>query len=72
MRSIRSLAYGADPDGGASSRTLSRGTLRRRGPRVLPLCRAMTEPQRILPIRRDYNRFVADETLEDYALRFTA
>jgi signal transduction histidine kinase/purine-cytosine permease-like protein len=32
----------------------------------------MTGPQRIIPIRRDYNRFVADETLEDYALRFTA
>jgi len=28
--------------------------------------------QRILPIRRNYNRWVADETLEDYALRFTA
>ncbi len=28
--------------------------------------------QRIIPIRRDYNRLVADETLEDYALRFTA
>ncbi|GEP12071.1 hybrid sensor histidine kinase/response regulator [Methylobacterium gnaphalii] len=26
----------------------------------------------ILPNRRAYNRFVADETLEDYALRFTA
>lgn len=29
-------------------------------------------PQRILKIRRAYNRWVADETLEDYALRFTA
>lgn len=28
--------------------------------------------QRIIPSRRDYNRWVADETLEDYALRFTA
>ncbi|WP_312797052.1 ATP-binding protein [Tianweitania sp.] len=28
--------------------------------------------QRILPVRREYNRWVADETLEDYALRFTA
>jgi signal transduction histidine kinase/CheY-like chemotaxis protein len=28
--------------------------------------------QRIVPIRRDYNRWVADQTLEDYALRFTA
>jgi signal transduction histidine kinase/purine-cytosine permease-like protein/DNA-binding NarL/FixJ family response regulator len=27
--------------------------------------------QRITKIRRDYNRWVADETLEDYALRFT-
>ncbi|NYS42895.1 hybrid sensor histidine kinase/response regulator, partial [Pseudomonas syringae pv. actinidiae] len=27
--------------------------------------------QRIIKIRRDYNRLVADETMEDYALRFT-
>ncbi len=32
----------------------------------------MVSRQRILPIRRDYNRFVANQTLEDYALRFTA
>jgi signal transduction histidine kinase/purine-cytosine permease-like protein len=32
----------------------------------------MSGPQRIIPIRRDYNRLVANETLEDYALRFTA
>ncbi|SOE52162.1 Two-component hybrid sensor and regulator [plant metagenome] len=28
-------------------------------------------PQRIAKVRRDYNTWVADETLEDYALRFT-
>ena len=28
--------------------------------------------QRITPGRRSYNQFVADETMEDYALRFTA
>lgn len=28
--------------------------------------------QRIVRVRRDYNQWVADETLEDYALRFTA
>ncbi|MVS98759.1 hybrid sensor histidine kinase/response regulator [Devosia marina] len=28
--------------------------------------------QRIIPVRREYNRWVADQTLEDYALRFTA
>ena len=28
-------------------------------------------PQRIFPIRRDYNSWVANETLEDYALRYT-
>jgi signal transduction histidine kinase/DNA-binding NarL/FixJ family response regulator/purine-cytosine permease-like protein len=32
----------------------------------------MTARQRIIPVRRDYNRWVADQTLEDYALRFTA
>lgn len=30
-----------------------------------------TAPQRIFPIRRDYNSWVANETLEDYALRYT-
>jgi signal transduction histidine kinase/CheY-like chemotaxis protein len=31
-----------------------------------------TQPtQRIVKVRRDYNRLVSDETLEDYALRFT-
>ncbi len=28
--------------------------------------------QRIIPSRRDYNQWVANQTLEDYALRFTA
>ena len=28
-------------------------------------------PQKIFPIRREYNSWVADETLEDYALRYT-
>ncbi|MFC3106262.1 response regulator [Salinisphaera aquimarina] len=31
-----------------------------------------SSPQRIIKIRRAYNRWVGDETLEDYALRFTA
>lgn len=30
-----------------------------------------TPPQRVVKIRRDYNAWVANETLEDYALRFT-
>ena len=28
-------------------------------------------PQRVMKVRRDYNAWVARETLEDYALRFT-
>jgi len=28
-----------------------------------------TPTQRIVPIRREYNAWVADETIEDYALR---
>ena len=32
----------------------------------------MTGRQRILPVRREYNRWVANQTLEDFALRFTA
>nr|MBP7580498.1 hypothetical protein [Vogesella sp.] len=30
-----------------------------------------TPPQAVVTVRRDYNRWVASETLEDYALRFT-
>ncbi len=30
-----------------------------------------TAPQRVVKVRRDYNTWVANETLEDYALRFT-
>jgi len=32
----------------------------------------MAGRQRIVPVRREYNRWVANQTLEDYALRFTA
>ncbi|MFD1697604.1 hybrid sensor histidine kinase/response regulator [Roseibium aestuarii] len=32
----------------------------------------MTARQRILPVRRNYNQWVNNQTLEDYALRFTA
>ena len=32
----------------------------------------MSGRQRIAPVRRDYNRWVANQTLEDFALRFTA
>ncbi|NBD19824.1 response regulator [Aquabacterium fontiphilum] len=32
---------------------------------------AQEAPQRVVKVRRDYNSWVADETLEDYALRFT-
>src|SRR5256885_15025778 len=28
-------------------------------------------PQRVVKVRRDYNSWVASETLEDYALRYT-
>ncbi|GLK56262.1 hybrid sensor histidine kinase/response regulator [Methylopila capsulata] len=37
-----------------------------------PQADGMTGRQRIVPARRQYNQWVADETLEDYALRFTA
>lgn len=31
-----------------------------------------TTKQRIFPVRRNYNKWVANQTLEDFALRFTA
>jgi signal transduction histidine kinase/CheY-like chemotaxis protein len=36
-----------------------------------PPARDAEPPLRIVKIRRDYNTWVADETIEDYALRFT-
>jgi hypothetical protein len=40
----------------------------------LPIIEAssVTARQRIVPIRRQYNKWVNNQTLEDYALRFTA
>jgi hypothetical protein len=32
----------------------------------------MTAQQRVVRVRRNYNQWVANQTLEDYALRFTA
>jgi signal transduction histidine kinase/FixJ family two-component response regulator len=32
---------------------------------------APTAPQRIVPVRREYNRWVSSDTLEDHALRYT-
>ena len=41
-------------------------------PRFLePKALDTSAPQRIVKVRRDYNTWVANETLEDYALRFT-
>ncbi|MCB2006266.1 MAG: hypothetical protein KDH93_14715, partial [Rhodoferax sp.] len=32
---------------------------------------ASDAPQRVVKVRRDYNTWVARETMEDYALRYT-
>jgi signal transduction histidine kinase/purine-cytosine permease-like protein/ActR/RegA family two-component response regulator len=37
----------------------------------LPPPEASLPPQRVIKVRRDYNAWVANETTEDYALRFT-
>src|SRR6185312_4557113 len=37
-----------------------------------PDTEAHEAPQRVVKVRRDYNTWVANETMEDYALRFTA
>jgi len=44
------------------------------GPKLseVPQARSEQPLQRIMKVRRDYNTWVADETMEDYALRFTA
>ncbi|WP_256330273.1 ATP-binding protein [Variovorax sp. YR216] len=40
-------------------------------PTAVPPAPSDDAPQRIVKVRRDYNSWVARETLEDYALRFT-
>eukprot|EP01036_Dinobryon_divergens_P053883 gene53883-72004_t len=44
-------------------------------PEAPPTSTLGTEPvapvQRVIKVRRDYNSWVASETMEDYALRFT-
>ncbi|RZS52086.1 ATP-binding protein [Sphaerotilus mobilis] len=40
-------------------------------PPLADLDDAAAPPQRVIKVRRDYNSWVASETLEDYALRFT-
>ncbi|WP_409450574.1 ATP-binding protein [Aquabacterium sp. J223] len=40
-------------------------------PRTAPTAPAGEAVQRVMKVRRDYNGWVASETLEDYALRFT-
>jgi signal transduction histidine kinase/purine-cytosine permease-like protein/FixJ family two-component response regulator len=40
-------------------------------PDPAPPAAAANVPQRVIKIRRDYNAWVASESLEDYALRFT-
>jgi hypothetical protein len=48
---------------------------RHRPPRSAPIHPAPVAgddaPQRVVKVRRDYNSWVASETMEDYALRFT-
>ena len=36
-----------------------------------PVAPSTTPPQQVITFRRDYNSWVASETMEDYALRFT-
>ncbi|MDR1854701.1 MAG: response regulator [Azoarcus sp.] len=40
-------------------------------PAAHPAAGVEVAPQRVVKVRRDYNTWVANETLEDYALRFT-
>lgn len=40
-------------------------------PRTIPVSHVSPPTQKIFRIRRDYNAWVADESLEDYALRYT-
>src|SRR5438270_781307 len=38
---------------------------------VVPIVPGRDAPQRVVKVRRDYNSWVARETMEDYALRYT-
>jgi len=55
----------------AAARTMSGQPVSDGAPAVRSQAVNAPATQRIVKIRRDYNRWVANETLEDYALRFT-
>jgi hypothetical protein len=53
---------------------MNRSTTPALGPAVAPVAGeppATDAVQRVVKVRRDYNAWVARETMEDYALRFT-
>jgi len=53
-------------------RSMKRSSMPPVGPAVVPAAGTASEAvQRVVKVRRDYNAWVARETLEDYALRFT-
>ena len=84
QRTLLGISSCADECGTLESRrTTSRASNRSRGrdrkargratsQRTTKSRPSMTAQQRIVRVRRSYNQWVANQTLEDYALRFTA
>ncbi|MFK4751002.1 ATP-binding protein [Oceanobacter sp. wDCs-4] len=58
--------------GGAQLQSSGGGLGMLRADRLYIDCLLMPASQKIFKVRRHYNRWVADQTLEDFALRFTA
>lgn len=56
----------------AARRSAERLLLSPENSRIWSVFDLMSGPQRIVPARRRYNQWVANQTLEDFALRFTA
>ena len=71
-----SAALDRGPATSCTERRMREGGNQRAGARsrakATTVGRSMTAQQRIVRVRRNYNQWVANQTLEDYALRFTA
>ncbi len=68
---VRRMPYGTGSAGRRVARKMHRNGVNPGPPSAVPPTESDDAPQRIVKVRRDYNSWVASETLEDYALRYT-
>ena len=68
---VRRMPYGAGSVERRVARKMHRNGVNPGPPSAVSPAESDDAPQRIVKVRRDYNSWVASETLEDYALRYT-